>query len=132
MGMGDGDGLAAGIEDEATVAVEADDVAREAGKESGGDADEGVVAGVVFKGSKEDADTLGVNVGQTHEGMHLAVGNSCHAASGVVVAETMAGKIVIEIALQLLWIAFQEDEAADGGSNFLACPLGVIFVGDVL
>ena len=122
----DGHRHAAHVHHEAAVAVDAYDVALQACQLAAGDAQQGVVAGVVADGLLQQAQALRLRGVELHEGAHLGVGNARREPRGAVAAEVEGGEAAVEIGLQLQRAALDEDEAADGGHRLVAHALDAI------
>ena len=101
MHTGDGHAHAAHIHYEAAVAVDADDVALNAGKETGGDTELDVAGSIVFEGMEQETDTIGRGVEHAHEGLHNAVGNDGWQTGAAILHKMMCGEGIGEVLLQM-------------------------------
>lgn len=84
---------------QATVAVDAYDIAFNAGKVTGSEAEFDVAACIVFKGMEQETDTLRGCLHHAHERLHDAVGYDSGQVRATVVDKVMVGKVDIKIIL---------------------------------
>lgn len=118
MYAGDGDAHTSDIHDEAPVAVDAYDVALEAGIKAGDETQLDISSGVIFEGVQKETDSFGRCFRHTHERLHDAVGDDGGPMRAAVVHEVESGMFFVEVALQCRRWALQKDETADGGLFF--------------
>jgi|GEM_PF-6684050 len=91
-----GDGIAAEVKDELTVAVDADDVALVAGEGAGEDAEEDMVLGKLHEGVAQEGDLVGMARHDVHERAHHLIRDGGRTSEAAVVDQMIVGKIVGE------------------------------------
>lgn len=111
---GYGDAHATHVHHEAAVAVYSDDVTFNAGEEAGSEAQLGVAAGIIFEWMEEKADAFGGSLQYAHERLHHAVGYDGRLMCAAIIHKVIVRKSVVEVLLQLLRCALQENKAAYG------------------
>lgn len=114
------------VHDEMTVAVNTNDVALDAGKQAGGEAQTDVAAGVIFERVKKETDALGRGRHHAHERLHNAVCDDGGPMGAAVVYKMITGKCGVKILLQFRGLTLQEDEAADSGFFYRADAAGLL------
>ena len=114
MYAADGDGIAAEVEDELAVAVDAHDVALAALEGTGEDAELDAVAGEGLEGVTQEGDLFGMGLHHIHEGLHYGVADGGGPAVAAVFHQMVLGEILRQEPLYLSHRALQEDESADG------------------
>lgn len=110
--IGDGHSHAADIHHQSAVAGNADDIAFKAGIVARNDAQQGAVLGVIDKRTEEEAQSVGLGLRNTHEGLHLVTGDGSHAAGAAVLAQLVQGQMLVEIGLELAGRTLEENQSA--------------------
>ena len=108
------------IEDELTVALDADDVALVALEGAGEDAEPDVVLGKLLQGFAQEGETLGVDARDVHEGAHDGVLDGGGTTAAAVVDKMKLWEMLVEEGLQIAHRALEKDQSADGGLQDLA------------
>lgn len=115
MDIGDGHSHSADIHHQSAVAGNADDIALKTGILARDDAQQGAVLSVIDKRTEEEAQSVGLGLRDSHEGLHLVTGDGSHAASAAVLAQLVQGQMFIEIGLKLTGMPLKKYQSAHRG-----------------
>ena len=108
------------IEDELTVALDADDVALVALEGAGEDAEPDVVLGKLLQGFAQEGEALGVDTRDVHEEAHDGVLDGGGTTAAAVVDKMKLWEMLVEEGRQIAHRALKKDQSADGGLQDLA------------
>ena len=118
------DGMPTDAHDKMSVAIDANDVAFHPLHRTCGDAQQCVVCGILFQWLEQDADVVGRFLHDAHEGNHLLVRNDGGLMSGAIVDQVIVWQDVLDVCLQMLYVALQENQTTHSGAlgrdNFAA------------
>ena len=92
-----GEGETADGEYQTAVAGDAEDVAFHAVQRTAYDADQRMAFGIVIQSVGKEAEALGIEGGDAHEGLHLAVGDDGYVSGGAVAHEVMSGEVFTQM-----------------------------------
>lgn len=114
MDVADGQGLVAKLQEEFAVTGFSDYVAFMALEQAGEDAHALVALGIMADGMIHDLDERRLLNDHPHEWLHLAVGNDGGLVCGRILDKMQIEIVRLEVSLDVVWGALEEDEAADG------------------
>lgn len=124
-----GEGETADGEYQTAVAGDAEDVAFHAVQRTAYDADQRMAFGIVIQSVGKEAEALGIEGGDAHEGLHLAVGDDGYVSGGAVAHKVMSGEVFTQMGGDGGGVALDEEQTGHRGAFYLYHSLAGAQVG---